>query len=157
MRTKLRRMKSENFKKALLVTFAAVALGLLIAFLSCHWKYDLALQTVETCVEIFILGFVVVEGLNVVGQVRGIYAATVRGFTTSLQLGDRVHVLDDHGGKPRADWTNDGQVWRVTAVDVENNTATATPVMPSVTGAAQIVTGVMSGPSSPFVKLHIAG
>lgn len=141
------------------VTVAAVVIGVLVAWRSGHWTYVNVFQTIETFVEIAILVFVVLEGIKVGEQVKEIHdsTATTFGTTDALQVGSRVQVLMPQPGRPRTEWPYSQEVYVVREVDKKNNRAIATPVLPSLNNQGQTptVTGPMTGPFSPFIKVNI--
>lgn len=143
--------------RASLVSLAAVALGLAIASVPRHWRFDEVLGTVATVAEVFILFVVVYELPNVIKQVGEIRdtTVTVRGSTDALVVGDRVHVLLPEPGKRREEWRDDNSVWRIVSVDPKTNRATAVPVAPPLipTGHTPTVEGPMTGPLSPFIRI----
>ena len=122
-----------------------------------HQLYGEILQAIETVTEVAILYFVIKEGSKVVEKVRDIYdsTATVVGLTDDLQVGSRVQVLTPVAGKPRSEWPYSFDVWVIREVDKARNRATATPVLPPLTGPIPTVSGPMNGPLSPFIKTAI--
>jgi len=137
-----------------------VGLFYLIRLLSGYRSYGEVLQTVETVVEILILYFVIKEGSAVVEKVSDIYdstatTSTVVGVTEDLQVGNRVQVLNPEPGKTRDQWGYSQDVWVIREVDKEKKRATATPVLPRPNQPIPTVSGPMSGPLSPFIKLTI--
>ena len=87
------------------------------------------------------------------GPARNDPTTTVHGFTDALPVGTRVQVLTPLAGKPRTEWPYSPECWVIREVDEVRNTATATPVLPPVSGPIPTVSGPMNGPLSPFVKV----
>ena len=145
--------------KAVIYCIVVVGIGIGVAALLGHFKYDDIFQTIETVTEVAILYFVIVEGSKVVGKVSDIFdsTATVVGATDELLVGSRVHVQIPVPGKPRNEWPYSSELWVIREVDKEKNRATATPVLPPPTGQTPTVSGPMSGPLSPFKKTGIGG
>jgi len=117
--------------------------------------YDSVLLTVSTIVEILILVVMVREGSKVVTNVNEIRdsTTTVYSHTDDLPVGSRVFVKTPQPGLPRNQWPYSSEICVVREVDKEKNRATATPVLPPLTGPIPTVSGPMHGPLSPFKKV----
>ncbi len=123
-----------------------------------HDMYQDVLLTVSTLAEIAILVVMVREGSKVVANVNEIRDSTSTDFgvTEDFPVGSRVFVQQPQPGLSRDQWPYSGEVWVVREVDKQRNRATATPVLPPLTGQTPTVSGPMRGPLSPFKKAHIA-
>jgi hypothetical protein len=157
-----------------IVLLSVAAVGA-VAFYVFNRNYSETLESIETYVEIGILIFVVIEGINIGGKVSEIHDATATvsgstnavhtttedgstsfGTTTDLQVGTRVFVQQPTPGLPREKWGYDQMVWVIREVDKEKGRALATPVLPPLNGPTPTVSGPISGPLSPFRRASIA-
>lgn len=123
-----------------------------------HNVYQDVLLTVSTAAEIAILAVMIREGSKVVANVNEIRDSTSTDFgaTEDFPVGARVFVQQPQPGLPRDQWPYGSEVWVIREVDKYKNRATATPVLPPLTGPIPTVSGPMRGPLSPFKKAQIA-